>query len=90
MENKFNDIEDALAAQIIAQTKAINENEHKGDALAYAEDFDDTGGYMLEDIAQNVVKLQIGDKHGDKVLQRKAAINILNYTLFYMLNRDLL
>lgn len=87
---KFTDIEAALAAQVKAQTETIKANDHKGDALDYADQYDDEGGYMLEDIEQNVVKLQISDKHGDKVLQRKAAINILNYTLFYMVNRDLL
>ena len=89
----FKDIEEALAAQIIAQTQVINDNNHKGDALGYALEFDDTEGersVMVRDINNNIFKLHLAERNGDIEAQKKYAINVLNYTLFYMINRRLI
>jgi hypothetical protein len=83
MNTQFKDIEEAIAAQAIAQTIVINENSDKGDALEYA-----LNAEGVEDfIVPNTRKLLHSDSPEEA---RAAALNVLNYTLFYMINRGLL
>lgn len=85
--NTFKDIEEALAAQVIEQTKVFNDNNHKGDPLKFAEECTHPDFYILKKAHENIHKLKEA-KDPDEA--KAAALNVLNYTLFYMINHGLL
>lgn len=92
MSKFFVGIEEALAAQVIAQTQLLNENNHKGDALEFAKNSTEPGADILLHVSVNLQALN-QHRQGLGVSDegaKDAAINILNYTLFYMINKGLL
>lgn len=93
----MDNILDAIKKQQLEQIKTLEENNFKGDPFTYAKGFNDPGGVMIDHILGNVYKLQNlqikKDWHGVKgptLEEKQAAVNVLNYTLFYMINRGLL